>query len=208
MSIIINLLEKLTPYGSYAYLIMFLILLACGFGFPMPEDVVLITGGILSARGVVDFWITFLVTMIGVLAGDGIVFTIGYRFGPNIKQTKFFKKLINENREKKIKSWFDKYGDKVIFFARFAPGLRTPLFLTAGSYRVSYWKFFTLDGLAALISVPVWIYIGKIFGENLEILEKEIKKFQIGMYSIVAIILLGLILGVYLKKKVKAKIEG
>ena len=30
------------------YLFVFTILLACGFGFPLPEDVVLITGGVLA----------------------------------------------------------------------------------------------------------------------------------------------------------------
>ena len=40
MKLIIELLAHLTPYGHYAYFIMFAILLACGFGLPMPEDVV------------------------------------------------------------------------------------------------------------------------------------------------------------------------
>lgn len=207
MQIILQLLDGLTPYGGYAYLIMFGILIACGFGLPIPEDVVLITGGILAARGVVNFWATFAVTMAGVLIGDGIVFAIGKRFGPRIKETKFFKKLLTPKREKKIIKWFSAYGDKVIFFARFAPGLRTPLFLTAGTYQVPYWKFFVLDGFAALISVPLWIWVGKVFGDNLDLLEVKIRKFQVGMYSILLLLLALVIIIWYVKKQFKAKIE-
>lgn len=204
MRLILGLLDSLTPYGSYAYVIMFCILLACGFGLPVPEDVVLITGGILAARGVVNFWVTFLVTMLGVLIGDGIIFAIGRRFGPKIKDTRFFKSILTPKREIKIHQWFSKYGDKVIFFARFAPGLRTPLFLTAGIYHVPYWKFILLDGFAALISVPLWIWVGKVFGDNMDILEYKIREFQIGIYALLGIAL-AIIIGYFFFKK---KING
>jgi membrane protein DedA with SNARE-associated domain len=43
---------------------------------------------------------------------------------------------------------------------RFLPGLRAPIFFTAGSTRVKFWKFFCLDGLAALVSVPFFVWLG------------------------------------------------
>ena len=101
--------------------------------------------------------------------------------------------------------WFSKYGDKVIFFARFAPGLRMPLFLTAGMYQVSPWKFLALDGFAAIISVPVWIWVGYIFGANLETLEAKIQQFQLGIYSIVGGLLVIILATWYVKKKIKMK---
>ena len=207
LQIIIQLIESLTPYGSLSYAIMFAILIACGFGFPMPEDVVLITGGILASREVVTFTNTFIVTMAGVLIGDGIVFTIGRVYGQKVKQLGPFKKIFTPKRDEKIMNWFAKYGDKVIFFARFAPGLRTPLFLTAGSYRVSYTKFLVLDGFAAIISVPVWIWVGYIFGANLELLEQKVRQLQMGMYSLLGIALTALIAGIYIKKKIHTKME-
>lgn len=205
MKLIIEFLNHLIPYGHYGYLIMFGTLLACGFGFPMPEDVVLITGGILSARGITDFSTTFAVCMAGVLVGDGVVFTIGRKMGPRIKETRFFNRMMTPEREKQVMRWFSKYGDKVIFFARFAPGLRMPLFLTAGMYQVSPWKFLALDGFAAIISVPVWIWVGYIFGANLETLEAKIQQFQLGIYSIVGGLLVIILATWYVKKKIKMK---
>ena len=205
MTLVIELMNQLSPYGTYGYIFMFLILLACGFGFPLPEDVVLVTGGLLASRGVTDFGSTMLVTMAGVLIGDGIVFTIGSKMGPRIKKTKFFKRMMPKKRELQVKQWFDKFGDKVIFFARFAPGLRMPLFLTAGIYQVPMWKFVSLDGFAALISVPVWIWVGYFFGSNLEALEQKMHQMQIGIYSLLALVLVSLVSLWFVKKKVQAR---
>ena len=203
MNAVIELLNSLTPYGNLSYLLMFAILLACGFGFPMPEDIVLVTGGILSSRGVTDFGITFAVCMAGVLVGDGIVFTIGQKMGPRIRETSFYGKIMSPDREAQVSSWFSRYGDKVIFFARFAPGLRMPLFLTSGIYQVPPWKFFFLDGFAAIISVPVWIWVGYVFGANLEALEKKIHQFQLGIYSVLGVCFLLLISFWYMKRRLK-----
>lgn len=207
MTLVIELMNQLSPYGTYGYIIMFIILLACGFGFPMPEDVVLVTGGLLASRDITDFSITVLVTMAGVLIGDGIVFSIGRKMGPKIKETKFFNNLMPKKRESQVLQWFNKFGDKVIFFARFAPGLRMPLFLTAGIYRVSVWKFISLDGFAALISVPVWIWVGYFFGANLETLEQKMHQMQIGIYSLLAFVLVLLISAWFIKKKVRKRVS-
>jgi membrane protein DedA with SNARE-associated domain len=92
--------------------------------------------------------------------------------------------------DEKVQAVFLRWGDKVVFLARFMPGLRTPIFLTAGIYKTSYARFLALDGSAALISVPVWIWIGELFGYNLELLAQKMKQFQVAILVAVAIVLL------------------
>jgi membrane protein DedA with SNARE-associated domain len=201
MQLLIDLLNFLTPYGTHSYYVMFAILIACGFGFPMPEDIVLITGGMLASRGITDTSTVIAVCMAGVLCGDSAVFLIGRKFGPALKTKKLFRRIISPKVDKRVDSIIQKYGDKVIFMARFMPGLRTPIFMTCGIYQVSFWKFLTLDGLAALISVPVWVYVGVIFGENLELLEQKIRQFQVGIYSLLGgLIALGILYAIVKKK--------
>lgn len=208
MRLLIDLLAFLTPYGTYSYYVMFGILLACGFGFPMPEDIVLISGGILAARGITDFWIVNAVCMAGVLVGDGTVFFLGRRFGPAIKAKGVFRKIITDKIDQKVAHIMQRFGDKVIFMARFMPGLRTPIFMTCGIYQVKPWKFFMLDGLAALISVPLWVYVGYFFGMNLEILETRIKQFQYGIYGVLAAAIIAFIAFTVMKKKTMSKIAA
>ena len=36
---------------QYGYAAVFAVLIACGFGVPIPEDITLVTGGIISGLG-------------------------------------------------------------------------------------------------------------------------------------------------------------
>lgn len=201
MQHLLKLTEFLAPYGAHAYFFMVAILVACGFGLPMPEDIVLISGGILASRGICDLYWTNVACLAGVLVGDGIIFMLGHHYGTRIKKLWPFRKILNEVAEKKAKEFFRRYGDKVIFMARFMPGLRMPIFLSAGTYQVSPWKFFLLDGVAAFISVPVWIHAGFYFGSNLEILEKRIKQLQIGIYLVLAVVIVLIVTYMLIKRR-------
>jgi membrane protein DedA with SNARE-associated domain len=205
MDLIINLLEWLTPYGTHSHFLIFGILIACGFGLPLPEDVVLVTAGLLASRGIISVESSVVVTMAGVLLGDGAIFLMGRKMGAAIKNTKIFKKVLSPETDKKIHSVFEKYGDKVIFAARFMPGLRMPLFMSAGIYRVKPWKFFLLDGTAALISVPVWLYVGYVFGKNLELLEEKMSEATYGIYGFLLVLIIVGLCFWFVKKKIKAK---
>ncbi len=80
-----------------------------------------------------------------------------------------------------------------MFVARFLPGLRTAVFLSAGmSQRVSFARFIALDGLAATISVPVWIALGYYGAENREWLLAWVHRGQ-GAIAIAAIVLVVII---------------
>jgi len=85
--------------------------------------------------------------------------------------------------------------------ARFMPGLRTPLFFATGSYHVPFWKFLLLDGFAAIISVPLWVYVGYLFGANLEELEIVIKRAQVGIYVALGALIVLFVGGYFLKKR-------
>ncbi len=156
----------------------------------MPEDILLLSAGILASHGIVDLHHAQLVCFTGVILGDAIIYTLGLKLGPQLKQRGPFKKILTPERDAKVTEVFRKYGTKVIFMARFMPGLRMPIFLTSGMFRVKWWVFMGLDGFAALISVPVWVYIGYFFGENLEQLEKVTRQFQMGIYSILAAVIM------------------
>ncbi len=200
MKLLIDLLNFIQPYGTYSYFVILGVLLACGFGLPLPEDITLVTAGILASRNIIDFNMTVLLCMFGVLLGDGIIFFLGSHYGTKLRGTKFFGVILPEKRDAAVKSIVQKYGDKVIFMARFMPGLRTPLFFATGSYHVPFWKFLLLDGFAALISVPLWVYVGFLFGSNLEHLEIVIKRAQKGIYASLAAILI-LFVTVYFVRK-------
>ncbi len=181
-----NLLEAF--FTQYGYAAVFLVLVACGFGVPIPEDITLVTGGVIAGLGHANVHIMFVVGMLGVLVGDGLMFTAGRIYGDKILRFRLVRRLMTPKRYVQVQEKFDKYGNRVLFVARFLPGLRTPIYITAGiSRRVSYWQFLLMDGLAALISVPVWVYLGAYGAENIDWLMHKVHQFQTGLFVVLGI---------------------
>lgn len=161
-------------FVEYGYAAVFFVLVICGFGVPIPEDLTLVTGGVISGLGYTNSHIMFAVGMLGVLVGDGFMFAAGRIWGQKILKFKPIARVMTPKRYAQVQEKFDKYGNWVLFVARFLPGLRTAVFVTAGiSRKVSYLRFILMDGLAALISVPVWIYLGEYGARNTDWLMKK-----------------------------------
>ena len=140
---------------QFGYLAVFFVLILCGFGIPIPEDVTLVAGGVISGLGYTDVHIMAVVGMAGVLAGDGIMFLLGRHYGDRLLRFKPVARLLNPKRYAQVQQKFDRYGNRVLFVARFLPGLRSPMFLAAGmSRKISFWRWLAMDGLAAALSVP------------------------------------------------------
>lgn len=194
-------------FTDYGYWAVFVILIACGFGLPIPEDITLVSGGVISGLGLTNPHWMLAVGLAGVLVGDSTMFLLGRIFGYRIQRIKTFRKILSPRRFSSIQRKFKKYGLGLLFVARFLPGLRSPIFLVAGmSRRISYWTFIAMDGFAALISVPIWVYLGFFFADNLDLLMEYVGDVQRVIYLILGVIVL-IVLGIYLKKRLHAKMN-
>lgn len=216
-----HLIQFFTQYGTLA---VFGALILCGFGMPIPEDIVLVAGGVLAGIACrTDFsflhafkdcnavHIMFGVSMAGVLIGDACMYLIGRIFGEKLLNMRFTKKLLPPERVRWVQKKFRRYGVYFIFVARFMPGLRSPIFIITGiTRRVSFIKFFLTDGSAALISVPFWVYLG-FWGErqlsDVEALEKYIKQGQISLLVVLSVVVVVTVVVLYIKNKLKHKIK-
>jgi len=173
----------------------FILLLLCGLGLPMPEDIVLITAGML---GVIDgrSWFEVSVFMYaGVLAGDSMIFFAGQRYGTRLLGTSWFQRIFPPAKQARVEELFAKHGTTGLFIGRFLPGLRAPIFFSAGSLKVSLVKFLLLDGLAALVSVPVFVWLGRWlwlkFADDFGQLERALKRTHtFTLWGTIAIVIL------------------
>jgi membrane protein DedA with SNARE-associated domain len=144
-------------FGIWA---LFLILILCGLGLPVPEDVVLISAGMVAGEGGQSWIQTSVLMWFGVMAGDSLTFLIGRHFGVRLLASRWALRFFPATKQAKARGMFERYGSTVLFIARFLPGLRAPLFASAGAMHVPYIKFAVLDGSAALISAPVFVWLG------------------------------------------------
>ena len=185
-----TIVEFLQNYQEYSLAMIFGMLILCGFGLPIPEDITLIAAGILSG-----------------LIGDGIMFIGGRLFGYKLQKYTPLRKVLPPSRFAWVQRQFRKYGVWALFFARFMPGLRAPIYLAAGmSRRVSYLKFLLLDGAAALISVPVWVGMGHYGAQNRDNLARWMSNGHNITLVVIGVVILAVVILVIRNRK-KAKKE-
>lgn len=194
---LIRLFENVSGFPSYA--IVFGVLLACGLGVPLPEDVSLILGGFLSYEGKAHLPWMMVTGMLGILAGDSLIFYAGRRVGSRVgAQPKgLLARVVTPEKRAKVAKLFERHGEKIVMIARFLPGVRAVTYFTAGSVHMKYRRFIFFDGLAALVSAPVFVYLGYYFGGELHLLLQKLRTGQTRVF-----IVLGALIALYVGFKV------
>jgi membrane protein DedA with SNARE-associated domain len=186
---------------SHVYAKLAGILLLCGLGLPIPEDISLISAGYLAHLGTVDLHAIFIVCFVAVLGGDTLAFTVGRMFGTRILATRFGQRYFTPRRQRRVRAYFRSYGSKVVFVARFLPGLRFSIFLSAGMLHVRPYVFIVYDSLAALLSVPFLVYSAWYFGDRIDQVIKWAKRSEYGILALIAIVVLYAAIKIYRKRR-------
>jgi membrane protein DedA with SNARE-associated domain len=105
--------------------------------------------------------------MSGVLIGDTILFILGGKLGMRVLENERIQTIFSPEKVHRTRAYFRKYGDKIVFFARFVAGFRSIAFFMSGTLKMEYRRFLFLDAAAALLSVPIWIGMGYGLGHYL-----------------------------------------
>lgn len=181
-------------FSDYGYFAVLFVLIICGFGVPIPEDITLVSGGVISGLGYTNVHIMLVVSLFGVLLGDSTMYWLGRIYGTKILRFRPIRRFLTLDRLRMVRSKFEQYGNRVLFVARFLPGLRAPIYMVAGiTRRVSFIRFLLLDFFAAIISVPIWVYLGDLGASNLDWLHEQIKKGQSIIYILIALLAIYLV---------------
>lgn len=173
------------------YVFVFGVLLLCGFGFPMPEDIILITGGVLAwlespletptlAGMVTDEGLVTMVIvgLLGILAGDSVIYWAGRKLGRRVAEFRLLRHMVTPDKLEKVETQLRRRGNVVVMIARFLPGLRAPTYFTVGHSHFAYWKFLCYDGLAALVSAPLWVCLGFWLGDDIQRLSQDARRYS------------------------------
>ena len=137
-------------------------LVAGGVGLPIPEELPLLAAGAAAWRGDAPLPALAATCLVGLVAGDSILFFLGRRAGDRL--ARWFK----PGRIAKIERHFARHSRKTLVMARFAPGARALFFLCAGAARMRFTRFLAQDVVGAALGTALWLYAGFRFGSDLE----------------------------------------
>ncbi len=192
--------------GAAPYFLVFGFLLICGLGIPIPEDIILVVAGYATYMGITDLWLMVLACYAGVILGDSIMFFLGSFFGKKLVRRWPFNKFLSETSLALAKRKLHQRGNKLIFAARFMPGLRAPIFFSAGTLHLPARIFLFYDGIAALLSVPLIVGLAYRYGEQIDRITKEIKKAEHGVA--ITILVIAMVLGIKWYLSHRKAVEG
>lgn len=205
-----ELLNTLSQYAYepfMVYSIVLVLLTASSFGLPVPEEVTLISCGLLAylakhpenfpppypGAEPINVFTLSAVCFFAVFLSDCLVYWIGKVGGRPLLKSKRLQKYVTSNAFQKVIVWVEKYGAIMAGVFRFTPGLRFPGHMACGMLGLKFWKFSLVDGTAALLTVPTQVLLVAFYGD---VILEYFKQFKI---TILVLLLIGLVLFIFRK---------
>ncbi|GAB4224288.1 MAG: hypothetical protein Kow0062_25820 [Acidobacteriota bacterium] len=149
----------LSPAG-HAYLGLVLGVMAGTVGIPIPEEVPLLTAGVLAALGVIDLRIAIAVGIVTCFVGDLAVFATGRRIGFHLEGHPRIARVVRGRGFRRARRLYVDHGPWTLFIARMLPGVKTPFLFTAGAMRMPWRRFLAFDLGSVLVLVPTLVLVG------------------------------------------------
>ena len=207
LNLIVHFLEN---YPHLSYLILFIgsfFETLIGPGFFIYGEFIFLAGSILAGAGFLNIWIVSLACILGGIIGDSASFFIGRVYGKKLinsfihKRNRFF----NEKNYNKGRKFFDRYGVKSVFLARFLGPLSWVTPFIAGIAGVKYKKFLKYNIPGVALGIGQFLIVGYLFGFSYLMFLKKIKAYILLFLILVIIIFIIFILKERIKGKDKKK---
>jgi len=184
-----HLVDIVSEYQTWTYLILFLIIFAeTGFVVTpfLPGDSLLFAAGAIIAKPESDLniWLMWGLLLIAAIIGDMVNYMIGDYIGPKAFSGKY--KFLKKEYLDKTQQFYLKHGGKTIIYARFIPIIRTFAPFIAGVGTMTYSRFASYNVIGGFLWVTSFLFIGFYFG-GLPVIKQNFT------YVIIGIIILSIL---------------
>lgn len=145
--------------GPVAYLI---VAVAAGGDvlFPLiPSETIVITAGVLAARGNLSIWLIVPLAAVGAFAGDNASYWLGRSAGQPLAR-RLFKGERSRGRLEWAEEAIRRHGPLLVVVGRFVPAGRTASTFAAGTLELRYARF----ALADAVAVTLWALYAAMLG--------------------------------------------
>jgi membrane-associated protein len=153
-------------YGAWIYVLLFAIVF-CETGLVvtpfLPGDSLLFIAGTLASTGNMYVHGLFAALATASFLGDNTNYWIGRWVGPRVF-SRDDSRIFNREHLARTQRFYDKYGAKTVFFARFMPIVRTFAPFVAGVGRMQYARFLFYSFSGSIVWVGSITYAGYYFG--------------------------------------------
>lgn len=195
----VTLMETLGPLG-----VGFLVFMDNIFP-PIPSELVLPLAGFTASQGNMNIVVAIIFATTGSVVGAVVLWAVGKWIGlERIARIAVKMPLVDVDDVHKTVAWFDKHGDKAVFFGRMVPIFRSLISIPAGIRDMSIIKFLLLTTAGSAVWNTVLIVAGFYLGENWSVVETYAGYFQtLVIVAVVVFVIVWIVLKVRRRKRVK-----
>ncbi len=157
---------------------------------PLPSEAVLGLAGWQAQMGRMNLVLAMIAATIGAVLGGLVFYAFGAWFGEERAKTLLAKvPLIDRDDLDAASDFFRRYGQRIVFFGRFVPIVRSLVSIPAGAQRMPLVTFIVLTALGAGTWNAILIGAGYLLGTQYELLEGYLKYLDYVVLAAIAIFL-------------------
>ncbi|EMI9089912.1 DedA family protein [Bacillus wiedmannii] len=189
--------ELLSYIEQYGYWALFFCLWLGIIGMPIPDEMIVMSGGFVSSLGILSVIPAFLLTYLGVVSGLSLGYILGKIFG-----TKVLDKLMKKKKAKyllKSQQIVKKYGHYALVISYFIPVVRHIVPYLVGMNNMSFKTYAIYSYVIGFVWTLVYFVLGSIFGKHIEMIATLVTEY--GIYFGGIVIIVSIISYVYMHKK-------
>jgi membrane protein DedA with SNARE-associated domain len=153
--------------SGWAYAVVFAFAFLDALLPVVPSETAVITAAVVAATGQLSLPLILAAAACGAFAGDNTAYAIGHRFGPHAKA-----RYLRGEKGRKTIRWADRQlaerGGELILVARFIPGGRIAVTLSAGAARYPWPRFAVFDAFAGIVWASYAALLGFFGGKAFE----------------------------------------
>ena len=166
---------------NYGYPIVALLVAAEGVGVPLPGETALILAAAAAARGQLSIVGVVIAASVGTILGGSGGYWLGRTGGVALVHRLGRYIGVDEAKVERGQQFFEKYGARTVFLARFVAILRILAGLLAGAARMPFGEFSVYNALGGIAWSALFAGLGYAFGHNMRRLE-----LALGRYGFIA----------------------
>jgi membrane protein DedA with SNARE-associated domain len=166
--------EVADQFARHGYLILFILIAAESFAFPLPGEVSLLVGAYEAQRGTFGLGWVIVVGALAAISGDNLAYLLGRRAGRPVIERLMRRLHVRAAYLERVDAYFGLHAGLTVFVARQLSPVRGLAALSAGASQVPWRRFSSFNALGCVVWATAVTLVASLFVRHLDALADDL----------------------------------